>query len=89
MKNILREHIRQQISLQKLDALTILSILDEEMKQPIWKEIEQTMINYKDDPFTKAMLNKETQTMFNIIKQQVNTPKEKIKQCLRNIMRIM
>ncbi|MDE5998619.1 MAG: glycosyltransferase family 2 protein [Bacteroidaceae bacterium] len=89
MKNILREYIRQQICLQRLDDGTILTLLEKEMKQPIWKEIELTMIAYRDDLFTKAMLDRDVQTMFSIIKQQVNTPKERIKQCVRWIMRMI
>lgn len=89
MKNILREHIRQQISLQKLDDHTILAQLNEEIKEPIWKEIEQTMSAYKDDPFTKALLDRDTHTMFNIIKQQTNTPKERIKRIIRSVVRVL
>ena len=89
MKNILREHIRQQICLQKLDDRTILEQLNEEIKEPIWKEIEQTISAYTNDPFTKALLYRDAQTMFNIIKQQTNTLKKKIKQYIRSIIRML
>ena len=86
MKNILREHIRQQICLQGLDKGTIVAKLNEEMKEPIWKEIEPTLTNNQKDLFTKALLEKDTQTMYAVIKQQVGTPKERIKQFLRRII---
>ena len=89
MKNILREHIRQQICLQKLDDRTILEQLNEEIKEPIWKEIEQTISAYTNDPFTKALLDRDTHTMFDIIKQQTSTPKERIKRIIRSVVRVL
>lgn len=79
MKNILFEHLRQQLDMQRKDAETVCALLRKEMDEPIWSELTPTLLQMSSDAFTAALLTKDAPAMVAVVQQHIQKPSERIK----------
>lgn len=87
MKNILREYLRQIMDMQGKTKKEALSILNEELKQPIWGEIEENIKDYCHDAFANAFMEKDANTMIQIVYSHVASPRERFKRFVKRLIR--
>lgn len=87
MKNILFEYLRQMLDMQKINEDEALERLTEELKQPIWGEIETNIKEYCHDAFAKAFLERDINTMIHIVLSYVTSPRERYKRFVKKLIR--
>lgn len=88
MKNILFEHLRQQMDILRVEKEDIRKGLVEELNNPIWKDIIPTLSLYCHSAFAKALINRDVDVMCELVRKHVNSPRERMKRLVKNSLRI-
>ena len=88
MKNILFEHLRQQMVMLGQSEEKIMHDLKIELQNPIWKEIALSLAACSHDAFTRAFLVGDAAMMIRLVRVHIHSPKERLKRWLKTILRV-
>lgn len=86
MKNILFEHLRQQMVLGGVFIESVREMLARELDEPVWGEVNETLSAQLDD-FSQALLDRDVDRMIAIVQRHVKSPKERLKQVVKQGLR--
>lgn len=89
MKNILFEHIRQQMEMLRIGKEEVVSLLKEELKEPIWTEIKSNVEVHCHDSFASAFLEGDADVMVGVVASRMSRPIERGKRFVKKILRLI
>lgn len=87
LKNVLSEHLRQLMDMQRIEKDKVAIFLSEEIKQPIWDEIRANVKEYCHDAFAKAFIENDVASMIQIVYSRVQSPRAKYKRLIKKLIR--
>ena len=88
MENILFEYLRQLLDLQRMSKEKAVYLLNEELKQLVWEEIESNVKEYCHDAFAIAFLQRDAEAMIQVVGSYVNSLAEKYKRFVKRMIRV-
>lgn len=86
MKNILFEHLRQQMDILGMNTGDIREELIKELDAPIWKDIIPTLQQYCHSAFSKALISKDVDVMCKLVQSHVHSPRERMKRIVKKVL---
>lgn len=86
MKNILFEHLRQQMDILGMKNEDIREGLIKELDAPIWKDIIQTLQQYCYSEFSKALISKDVDVMCELVQRHVCSFRERMKRVVKKVL---
>ena len=88
-KNVLQVDLQQRMLFFNMKQQDMLAYIQKELEDPIWEMIEPTIREYCNDEFSQALTSKDVMRLFSLTKAVVNSPKNRIKQCLKSFLRVI
>lgn len=88
LKNVLKSEIKQKILFQGKDPNIIVDELKQELSDPVYKDIEEVESDkFLNDPFVKAIIYKDAQTIYELVYESVK--KERLKWRLKKYISLL
>lgn len=88
-KNVLRVDFQQRMLFFKMTKDEMCAYIKKELENPIWEMVAPTIRECCVDEFSKAFLSKDVEQLYSLTKNVLNSPRNRVKQCIKYIIRMI